>query len=280
MNASCEEAGARAAEEVAVGVVVVHYHSAVDLHYFLRSLAQAPMPEEAPRRVVVVNNGGTLPSDIERSGVQVVQPGSNLGFLNGSCYGVERFVAEEGEHPQWWIVANPDVRFRPSFFHRLLQAKWPSATGWVCPDIREANAWPRNPFHIDRPTARWMQRRVRLFSSPWLTVPYVTAARWKQAWGRPPSVPAEPTAIYAGHGSLVLLHRRFFQRGGTLSYDGFLYGEEIHLAEQMRDLGLEVWWAPVLQAIHRGGGVINGIPIAQRREWWEDSYRYLYQTYF
>jgi len=280
MNFSRTEKEIRAGENVAVGIVVAHYHSATDLCYFLRSLFRAPMPEGTTRRVVVVNNGGSLPPDVNRSGVRIIQPKTNLGFLNGCCYGVERFVAKEGEHPQWWIVANADLRIDPSFFYRLLRHRWPSSIGWLCPDIRESDAWPRNPFHAERPTTRWMRNRVRLFSSSWLTVPYVTAARWKRTMSTPPAVPPSPTSIYAGHGSLALLHRRFFQKGGTLSYEGFLYGEEIHLAEQMRCLGLQVWWSPSLHAIHRGGSVIDGIPISQRRVWWEESYRYLCETYF
>jgi len=268
--------------DIEVGIVAVHYRQTADTVQFLRALDRSPMPEGMNRRAVVVDNSGDFPADAWDGDVSVhqVRPEENLGYINGGHCGIEGYLEEEGRHPQWWILANPDLRFCPSFFHRLLQKQWPPSTGWVCPDIREASAWPRNPFHTDRPTARWMRKRVRLFSSSWLTVPYVTAARWKRAWTTPPAVPPEPRPIYAGHGSLAVLHRRFFKQGGTLSYDGFLYGEEIHLAEQMRRLGLGVWWGPSLRASHRGGGIINRIPISQRRVWWEESYRYLYKAYF
>jgi len=260
-----------------VGVVTIHYHNSADLVCFLESLDRARMPEEATRKVVVVNNGGNVQ---KLNGAFVVQPETNLGYINGCHLGIERFADLYGGHPKWWVVTNTDLRVNPSFFSCLLQKSWPTSVGWLCPDIREERNWPRNPFHPRRPTARWMRNRVRLLSSSWLTVPYVKASQWKRAWMPPPPVPSESRAIYAGHGSLMVLHRKFFQKGGTLRFGGFLYGEEIHLAEQMNRLGLKVQWTPSLRAMHQGAGVLEQIPITRRRIWWEESYRYLRNLYF
>jgi GT2 family glycosyltransferase len=113
-----------------------------------------------------------------------------------------------------------------------------------------------------------------------LTAAYVEAARWKRVMADPPSIPVKPKRIYSTHGSLMIFHNRFFERGGTLEYGGFLYGEEIHVAEQVRQMGLDILWTPSLQAYHQGGATMEMVSIDQRRQWWKESYEFLYQTYF
>lgn len=266
-----------------VGIVVVNYKSDVETGRFLRRLAATPMPDACTRGVVVVDNGGTLKRssvEREREPCVLVQPQTNRGYLNGANVGITAFEERWEARPEWWIVANPDLRLSAPFFQRLLKSSWPDSVALLGPDVREERAWPRNPFHVQRPPARWVRSRVALFSSTQLAEAYVRAARVKRRVMDPPSVPAEPTRIYAPHGSLMVFHRRFFERGGTLEYEGVLYGEEIHVAEQIRQLGMDVLWAPSLTARHQGRRAVADIPAARRYRWWRESYAFLYQTYF
>lgn len=266
-----------------VGVVVVNYKSDGETVQFLRHLAAAPMPDACSRRVVVVDNGGTLRrSAVEGEGepCSLLKPKENLGYLNGGNVGIRSIREQHEECPEWWIVANPDLRVSPTFFQRLLRLSWTDSVALLGPDIRERRAWARNPFHPERPSARWVRSRVALFSSTLLAASYVTAAHLKRRLMAPPSVPKESKRIYAPHGSLMVFHRRFFDQGGTLEYEGFLYGEEIHVAEQIRQLGLDVLWAPSLCAYHRGRSAVAGVPAGRRYEWWRESYDFLYHTYF
>src|SRR6185437_3069774 len=56
--------------------------------------------------------------------------------------------------------------------------------------------------------------------------------------------------IYAPHGSLIIFSRRFFEAGGYLDKDLFLYGEEISVAEMCRSLSLPVLYEPRLRVVH------------------------------
>jgi len=240
------------------------------------------MPDGHSRAVVVVNNGGTLPEKrIQRiCEVQIVQPGTNLGYANGCSRGIQAAREHLGHHPEWWVVSNTDIQIEPSFFQRLFRTTWPESVALLSPDVREARGWPRNPFHRQRPSRRWMRRRLRLLSSSLLTIPYIQAARWKRMISRPPSVPASAVPIYATHGSLLVIHRRFFERGGTLSYEGFLYGEEIHVAEQVRRMGLRIRWSPSLRAFHQQGTSLGRVSLTKQRRWRRESYKFLYRAYF
>lgn len=265
-----------------IGIVVVHYYNTPEVRRYVRALAKSPMPKGKRREIVIVNNGGDLPESLARrhSNVEVVRPKANLGYGNGCSVGVTTFEERKGVQPEWWIVSNTDVRFKPSFFQRLHHASWPTNAALLAPDIRETNAWPRNPFYRHRPPSKKVRRRILLLSSSFLLRLYITAAQWKRSLARPPAVPLDPRPIYAAHGSLLVFHRCFFDQGGTLSYDGFLYGEEIHVAEQIRRMGLQVLWAPSLQARHQQGTTMNDVPIKSRCKWWRESYEFLYQTYF
>ena len=45
----------------------------------------------------------------------------------------------------------------------------------------------------------------------------------------------EAKYIYAGHGSFIILTKAFFQNYSNIAYPMFLYGEEIYLAELIRE---------------------------------------------
>ena len=115
------------------------------------------------------------------------------------------------------------------------------------------------------------------------------ASRWKQALRQTRSRQSsrtaisdhnEPRDIYAAHGSMFGLSRTFFERGGRIGYESFLYGEEIHIAEQSRRLGLRVRFEPSLVVRHEAKAVTGQQHVSQRRRWKYDSMRYLFQTYF
>lgn len=240
------------------------------------------MPEGTSRRVIVVDNGGGISDSLlsRWENVSLIRTGENLGYLNGANVGKNALIEQIGGSPNWWILANADICVSPVFFQRLLTGPWANSIALLSPDVREDQAWPRNPFHHQRPSSLKILSRIALFSTKTLTDAYVKAARWKRVIATPPSIPAKPKRIYSTHGSLMVFHNRFFERGGTLEYGGFLYGEEIHVAEQVRRMGLNILWAPSLQAHHQGGTAMELVSMDQRRKWWKQSYAFLYRTYF
>src|SRR3989442_14004267 len=57
--------------------------------------------------------------------------------------------------------------------------------------------------------------------------------------------------IYAPHGAFFIFSRRYFEAGGYLDGNLFLYGEEISVAEICRSLGLPVIYEPSLCVLHQ-----------------------------
>ena len=52
--------------------------------------------------------------------------------------------------------------------------------------------------------------------------------------------------IYAPHGSCIIFHKNYFEKGGNLKHISFLFGEEIFVAETLLKLKLEAWYEPAL----------------------------------
>jgi len=57
-------------------------------------------------------------------------------------------------------------------------------------------------------------------------------------------------AIYAPHGSFLILSRRFFEAGAVLKNERGIGGEELIVAETCRRLALPVVYEPSLTVLH------------------------------
>ena len=89
-----------------------------------------------------------------------------------------------------------------------------------------------------------------------------------------------PEYIYAPHGSAMLFRASFFELGGDLTFRSFLYGEEQHVAEQVRRVGLKVVWLPGLNVKHFAGTTTSLIPPGSRLRWEFESNLSNYKRYY
>jgi GT2 family glycosyltransferase len=271
----------RSERPIDVGIVLVHYHNGPEVARFLQNVRKAAMPEGGRRHVVIVDNGGDARAAglVNRENVLLVRPTRNLGYANGCSWGIKVFRQHFEVEPTWWMVTNSDLQVSPAFFQRLLRTSWPETVGVLAPDVRE-EAWPCNPFLLTRPSVAQLRWWLYVLSTPGAATMYRYLSLVKRRIGRPSAPPVHPRSIYAPHGSLMVMHRRFFEQGGRLGYGGFLYGEELHVAEQARTCDLTVWWSPLLQACHYTGGVTGSLSAARRRKWMRESLEFVYRTYF
>jgi GT2 family glycosyltransferase len=108
--------------------------------------------------------------------------------------------------------------------------------GW----LRWAQLRLINSFYGAATVWDWLFRQKLAAKTSWL------ALRGKSAsisnGGRQP--------IYAPHGAFMIFSRRYFEAGGYLDGNLFLYGEEISVAEICRSLGLAVIYEPSLCVVH------------------------------
>lgn len=242
---------------MSVHFVVVNYHGAAALPGYLESLRGQDDP--AWRMSVVDNTGDPAEADrLARAAgddtrVRVCPAPGNLGYFGGAHWLLSRPGVEPAD---WTVVSNMDVRLAGPGFVRRLRGMDGGAPVLAPMVLGARDGRPQNPYLVDRPTVGAMRRLRLVFAHPVPAQAYGLAA-WAGtrlvAWARHRGpVPAEPRRrpVYAPHGSIIALHRRYFAAGGSLEHPVFLFNEEITLAERCRRLGLTVMFEPALLVIH------------------------------
>jgi len=240
-----------------VALICVNYNSNTETRRYLQSLIRLEYVSKL--QVVVVDNPAVGAPAFDETEfrhaltVRVLRPGSNLGYLGGAAAGFREHVAPHGL-PDFCIISNVDLEIEQRDFLTRLEARLgEDRMGIIAPSIRSRlTSVEQNPFLRVRPP------RLKMHGYRWLFASYPIAATCerfsrlrKVLRGRSGKELAPVAAdIYAPHGSFVVLTRRFFSEGGSLEYRPFLFGEEIHLGEQVRRMNLRTRFCPDLQVWH------------------------------
>ena len=142
------------------------------------------------------------------------------------------------------IISNVDLTLEQDFFQTLVEYDCPKDTGWIAPQIwSDLEKRDRNPARLVRPSLTKMRILKSFYQIPILdTIYHKTVYRRKKYYTKS----AEGT-IYAGHGSLIILTKNYFQKCGIIDYPVFLFCEELFLAENCRKAGLKVVYEPSIK---------------------------------
>ncbi len=238
-------------------LIAVTYHSDKELQAFTESI------RHAAERVK-----GKMEVDIE-----VADNGQdNKGYLGGA----QETYNKKAKGYDYVSISNVDLLLKEDFFEQLLELDT-TGIGWIAPDIyTEKIMRHENPFMLNRPTKRDFRIWNIIYSSTWFYRLYhrlyVLKSRQKKVY------PA--CDIYAGHGSFMLFSKAFVDHNPEIRFPGFMYGEEIYMAELNRAAGLKVHYAPVLQIANIGNINTGQIHQSQKSEWSKASLKAIYQQFF
>lgn len=256
---------------------LVHYRNTTAIREAIAHLRALRPPPGWTVDVTVADNSGDAP---EVLGAPVVRDGGNRGYLGGAAMAFEHWMASHGHAPDWFVIINPDAVPRADALEALAAAAIPDDVAMVAPGVMLGGVTPQNPFLAKRPSRARMWGYTVAFRSALLTRLMDVLLDLKRRRARQATPSREPRPIYAPHGSSVFVRAAFFDRGGTLAYRGFMFGEEIHLAEQARRLGMTVWYLPSVEVNHDGGSTTRRVDSISRREWHRASADILWEDYF
>ncbi len=247
-------------------LITVNYESADSALAFLASLERTKAFSEI--NVVVVDNspGGEHLSSIrpavrKYTNAGLIESPTNRGYFGAARFAFDNYLAQGHALPDWVIVCNHDVLIEDKDFFSMLFRESPETVGVIAPRIQALpGRVDQNPFMRRRPSPmRWAN--LRFISSN-----YGAAALWDWLWRRKSEFRswlaarrrdslldgnAKRESIYAAHGSFFIFSRRYFEAGGFLDGNLFLYGEEISVAEICQSLGLPVVYEPSLRVLHK-----------------------------
>jgi GT2 family glycosyltransferase len=246
-------------------VITVNYKSAGAALAFLTSLERAKAFPEID--VVIVDNSEgeeelpkIRPAARKYANVELIESPTNRGYFGAARFAFDHYLEQGNALPDWVIVCNPDIQIEDEEFLSRLFRQDPETVGVIAARIQALpGRVDQNPFMRKRPDS-WRWANLRFISSH-----YAAAALWDWLWRRKRefrswlvarrrgsflNVNAKRESIYAAHGSFFIFSRRYFEAGGFLDGNLFLYGEEISVAEICRSLGLPVVYEPSLCVLH------------------------------
>ena len=227
--------------------------------------------------------------------VQTVKPEFNLGYFGGAKYGFEYYLKKNNEYPDWIIVSNVDLEFSDSnFFNVLSRLKNLLDLGVIAPRIfSNLSMSDLNPKIVNRPSQLYMKFLKIILSNYYAFTVYALLSylkRFTMSY-KEALIPSKKKIqiqdknsdlkkIYAPHGSFIIFHKRYFQKGGSLDYPSFLFGEEIFVAETARKLDLKIIYYPKLRILdyeHASTGIIKSKRIVS---YFKDSINFIVDQYF
>lgn len=222
------------------------------------------LPSKGAVNIVVVDNSGVSDKNDLSAGlaamgmaVRYMRPAGNLGYFGGAKWGLAEFL-KHNAMPGWVIVSNVDLRFADTdLLVNLCSNRYDAKTAVIAPDIRSSfSEISQNPYMTKRPTRRRMLFYKLLNKNLFALNAYEALSLVKtNILGRllldaKGTVERGVRRIYAPHGSFIIFKRCYFEKGGDLEYPGFLFGEEIFVAESARAHGLDVVFDSTLKIIH------------------------------
>jgi len=224
-------------------ISVVTYNSYDQLKLFLASVFRSAEKEDSAQVDIHVADNSTSPQDIsfESAGnVNVtVHNFDNPGYF-GAAFGVVNDVVGEKSY-DYVIISNADIELSDDFFHILCNLSIPSDTSWVAGKIlSEVEHRDKNPKIKQRCSLKKLRIQRLLYRYPILDLIYSNTLYKRKSMQKVEG----RQEIYAGHGSFIILTSAYFDKYPVTEYPVFLFGEEIFLAERIRNAGLKVLYVP------------------------------------
>jgi GT2 family glycosyltransferase len=272
-------------------LICVNFRKPSETQHFVATVLDQTL--KSSLRLVVVDNspspdqGGVPESVRSDTRVKAIATGKNLGYFGGAAAALADHLNSH-PLPDWVIVSNPDVYFSDrDVLQRLCDSHRGDEPAVIAPSIRTVNtSVEQNPYMRVRPSRFRMHLYSWLFSSYPVDVVYEGLSWMKHraleliSRERPAATASLPEKIYAPHGSFIALHRSYFERGGTLDYGAFLFGEEIFIAETVRRLGLTVLYEPAVVIEHTERSTAAGLWNRDASRYRKQASRFLARTFF
>ena len=199
----------------------------------------------------------------------VVKARKNLGYFSGMQFGIDFYVKNIGDLPKIIVICNTDIIIQSKDILQLsLNIFKNKNIAIIAPKITlKKNSKEQNPFLITRPSYKKLIFLKFIYSNQLLNnlhnFLYKKIKRNLKVNTKEKRI-SNPY-IYAPHGSFIIINSIFFEKGGSLNYKGFLFGEEIYLGEQTFKLGMKIKYFSNINIIHTENAVTRFIESSKKR---------------
>lgn len=226
-----------------IKIVCVNFNSYDELQRYLESIERAAESSPDAEIDVVVADNSTKRKTIDINSFHRIRVSvklfNNLGYLGAA----QKVINADDNIIEYnfVIISNVDILFSTTTIKELVKSKIDSNVAWIAPCIYSLKyEKDKNPNVLER-YSKGKLSLLKLLFNRYLYRAYVKliyANKGKKERER------KDMYIYAGHGSCVILTKRFFEIYPKIDFPLFLYGEELYLAEMIYKAGLKVKYIP------------------------------------
>jgi GT2 family glycosyltransferase len=183
--------------------------------------------------------------------LHLFQAPSNIGYFGAANFALNK-LHDRIDSFAYIIVANNDIEIKDSFFFEKLNSEINEAAILAPNIISTVTGKHQNPHRL-HPVSKWQKYQYMLLYSNyyigWLLYHFRKIGKSLVGY-RDISIPEQKMKIFAAHGSLIIFTKRYFQSGGTIEYEYYLYGEEDSVAAQCYKLKQIILFCPGLTVFH------------------------------
>jgi len=267
-------------------LTITHFNNTKEVECFLRHISDFKLPYNWHIEIAITDNSNNLKlPDKFTPNIKVYMPLENIGYLKGCSFAFNKWIEESKFYPEWVVITNTDIKFDEKFFNNLVNLILPEEVCCIAPDVLLENGYRQNAHKKCRPGDFEMYAYTLIYRNTFLTfildnLYYYSCNLRRKLKDKKIKLPSNFELIYAPHGSCFLLKKTFFEKGGNLNYKGFMYGEEIYIAEEIRKLNLDVAWVPELKVTHFKKSTTCKVLNEKKVRWRLEISKILWNDYF
>lgn len=229
-----------------VAVIVVEFNDAEETIRYVREI----QTYQNIQRIVVVDNHSTalntvsLLKEVQNEKVVVLQSDKNGGYNYGNNLGI-KYLQEQKEEYDYFIISNPDIKIEEKAIERCLQVlENDEKVAVVAPRMYDANNQPirRSSWKI-----RTFWRDV-VHSTRVLEVMFYPILRHGEYSQKEYS--KELLEVEAISGAFFIIKREVWEQIGELDENVFLFYEEDILAQKLKEKGYKTISVNDVRFIH------------------------------
>lgn len=213
--------------------------------------------------------------------IKIKETKDNLGYFGGAKHVIENNDFDIDQY-DYVIISNNDIEFpQKKFLDKLSKSNFDSNVGCIAPKvIIKGTKLNQNPYMVIKPTKKYIKFNSFFLASYSRMVLRDLLAKIKQKVKRKSNkVTKTGTAIFAPHGSIVILAKNFFKKGGNIDADYFLYGEELSIGYQCLALDLKVIYDDSLMVIHNEHQTTIGKYSRFKYKYQKKAFEYILKKY-
>lgn len=228
-----------------ISIICVNYNSYYNLHKYLISISEAVLYEKELNLCVdvyIVDNSTKrerISTSYDNINIKIYNM-ENVGYFKAALHIVNKIRSKGIVKYKYICITNVDLCMDKTFFATIINKKYDEKIAWIAPSIFSYHEnKDKNPATLHRRSLFKMEILKLLYRIPIIYMIYLKMIYKKK---KRKKIQDDLLQIYAGHGSFIILTKLFLQKISNFKFPLFLYGEELFLAENIRLIGMKVYY--------------------------------------